>query len=424
MKQSKAFSIGFFCMAALATMYTIYQQRMSRKFVSSSIDMPLLSNSLINSSVSSLPLVYISTREGLTSRIRQLEIIYSNAQLFNRNITLVNMPSVHYKQVGPINLCKLFVLPSTIECVSVEPEEVTHSFNCTLPYSPENKDSRWLYKPHNFGLRTFDHLLPGSAFSWNLTSCALIWGFYYDLKPQYSFSNIRFQSKYVQLFQSGLRHMRMNSYHHSASVRRALRSAGAKVAGKSGNSTGSINSAGISTSRVKNATKNELPFPKSITDPVSGAGTADSFARPLWAFHWRRGDQADRCRRSEDNSVNCLPAAALVNLILETVRNHTTASSNQTMVNPLPVISAHSSLSNVLVYVATNENDPEALRTLRSAGFKTYDDLGLSRRSQLNALERFVVEVQIMVHAERFFGWGTSGVHAFVDRLRNQRISG
>ena len=431
MKESKQNSILFFASAALATIYTIYsiyQQRLSSKSISILLDDADYSTTTstflsVNRSHYNPPLVYISTREGLTSRFRQLEIIYSNAQLFKRNITLINMPSVHYKQLGPINLCKLFVLPPSIKCLSISPEQLTHSLNCSQPCSPDNVDARWLYKPHNFGIRSFDHLLPSSTFSWNTTSCALLWGFYFELQSSYSFTSIRFQNKYIRLFLSGLRQLRLSD---SIAVK------------SSGSDSGS--------GKIRDLSLESVSRNSTSSVPATTASTVVVGNRPLWVFHWRRGDQADRCRRNEDTSVNCLQASALVDLIVATIANYTTESlthHNHTIITTTTTSNNSNRISvpsksitstafdtqepvvrslPVLVYIATNEVDPISLRTLRAAGFKIFDDLGLKKHNQLNALERFCVEVQMMAHADRFFGFGSSGVQTFVHRMRNERI--
>lgn len=452
MKQSKQNSITFFLVALLTTIYTIYtiyQQRLSNKAINNLLFLnenvlSLSSSSTTSSLPLNTPLIYISTREGLTSRLRQLEIIYSNAQLFNRNITLINMPSVHYKQVGPINLCTLFVLPPSIKCISISPEQLTRSLNCTAPYTPDNTDSKWLYKPHNFGLRSFEHLLPSSQFSWNMTSCSLLWGFYFELNTKHSFPTIRFQSKYVRLFLSGLRQLRLSDSISQTIVdnfrtrTRALRFVDTKkhaIWSRRSNSLvksfDTIISSDNHTQVLNQTTSHSILQHTPQNSPVVSNNSSSidhKSIRPLWVFHWRRGDQADRCRRSEDNSVNCLPATALVKLILETVGNYTKEINHNmnnninSTVTDTTLISAVMSMP-VLVYVATNEIDPIALRTLQAADFRIFDDLGLKKSNQLSTLERFMVEVQMMIHADRFFGWGSTGVQTFVHRLRNERSS-
>lgn len=419
MKESKVFSIAFFLVALLVTIFTLYQQYKGNRSKSELSAQIFLEKSL--SLPTNAPLVYISTREGLTSRYRQLEIIYSNARMFNRNLTVINMPSVHYKHLGPINLCRLFVLPASIKCVTASAEHTTHTLNCTQPYAPETADSRWLYKPHNFDLRSFDHMQPASSFSWGNTTCALLWGFYFELQTAHSFP-VRFQTKFERLVQRGVRHLRLTS---------SITSPRPKA------DDSQIHS-------QLNVTRRNMTV--ELTEVNTNNDEADKFTRPIWVFHWRRGDQADRCRRKEDSSVNCLPVAALIEVIRDTVANYTTATTVNTNTHtntdqtatatnkPIDIKSNRTggliqqstqphlnSESPVLVYVATNENDSAALAALQSAGFKIFSDLGLSHQSIPSTLDRFMVEVQMMIRADRFFGWGSSGVQTFVQRARAER---
>ena len=110
---------------------------------------------------------------------------------------------------------------------------------------------------------------------------------------------------------------------------------------------------------------------------------------------------------TRDTSVNCGTASDLVAAIRNSLAEGETSSA-------LPV----------QVYVSTNEQSPYQLGILRRAGFKLFDDglpLQDDTERHLSSLEIFIIEMQLMIHASRFLGWGTTGIHAFIDRARTGR---
>ena len=296
-------------------------------------------------------LVYLPTREGLTSRYRQLERMHSNARSHHRNLTVIDNHSVHYKDMGRISLCSIFVLPSSVHCSSAGVENVVNILKCTLPPVPEQlnrHEQQWLFKPSNFGLQTFDSVNKADTFSWNSTLCTLAYGFYFNISDKAHIVPIRFQEVYVSLFHAALRSLEQ-SFATSVGLQRAV----------------------------------------------------------LVVVHWRRGDQKDRCRRFEDVSVNCGTAANFI----QKVRNVTAEYANTHGRHKL------------LVYVATNEKDASVLAQLQSVGFKLFKDTqrGARDRLPLTSLEAFLVELQLMIHADLFLGWGTTGVSQFVVRARREK---
>eukprot|EP01035_Chromulina_nebulosa_P026611 gene26611-34855_t len=296
-------------------------------------------------------LVYLPTREGLTSRYRQLERMHSNARSHQRNLTVIDNHSVHYKDLGQICLCSIFVLPASIHCSSAAVENVAKILKCTLPPVPaelHHLDQQWLFKPSNFGLQTFDSINKVDTFSWNSTLCTLAFGFYFNISDRSHIIPIRFQEVYVSLYKVALRSL-------------------------------------------------EQSFSTSLEQrPV------------LVVVHWRRGDQKNRCRRFEDVSVNCGTA---VNFI-QKVNNATTQYAK--------IHGRH----RLLVYIATNEKDPSVLAQLESVGYKLFKHTrGIVKDSgrPLTSLEAFLVELQLMIHADMFLGWGTTGVSQFVIRARREK---
>ena len=65
-----------------------------------------------------------------------------------------------------------------------------------------------------------------------------------------------------------------------------------------------------------------------------------------------------------------------------------------------------------VVYISTNEENRTALNELQRHGFKLYSDLGLP--NSLSSLDKFVIDLQLMIDADYFLAWGTSAIHNFV----------
>ena len=332
----------------------------------------------LSHSKSALPpaLVYIPTREGLTSRFRQLERMHSNALARNRNLTIIDNHSVHYKDLGRICLCEIFVLPPTIQCSSAPIEKAVAALKCTLPPVPFpflQESQQWLFKPSNFGLKTFDNVDKHSSFTWNSTLCTLAYGFFFNISNKSHVIPIRFQPTYVRQFQAALHNLQSSSSIDSESQQR------------------------------------QPPL--------------------LVVVHWRRGDQKDRCKRREDVSVNC----GSVDEFIEKVHNATASHAVQFSPRPHPreridkaYRRAHSSNPQKLIYIATNERDASVLEKLELAGFKLFKHAVRKRKKELAAsvssLSTFLVELQLMIHADLFLGWGTTGVSQFVMRARAERV--
>ena len=68
----------------------------------------------------------------------------------------------------------------------------------------------------------------------------------------------------------------------------------------------------------------------------------------------------------------------------------------------------------IIRYIATNENNRTALDHLRQQGFLLFDDIEerVKQFIEVNRLNRFLVEVLLMCHADHFFRWGFSEVGA------------
>ena len=338
------------------------------------------------------PLVYIPTREGLTSRYRQLEVIHSNLQAHNRSVLLVNQASVHYQDIKVVNFCEIFELPSTIECMDLDVKKTIRSLKCIMPPLPEGtsrEQEQWLFKPSKFGIETFNHVVDTSL-NWSSTQCGLIYGNYWPVVKSQDFIPIRFRPRYRTQFQQALHNLLVSFDGDGDAAYLNVNSSMKKVASRSP----SIHS---------------LKYTSKL-HPIE-VSRNDFF---LVALHWRRGDQANsRCKNHEDNSNNCHSALQFVSSAHQYVQSLFALMQNQShWLAPFRE-------RKCIIFVGTNEDDQHALQILRNGGLKIFRDTGFG--GKVNSLEEFLIETQIMIEADVFYGEGVTGVQPFIHRSRAER---
>ena len=110
--------------------------------------------------------------------------------------------------------------------------------------------------------------------------------------------------------------------------------------------------------------------------------------------HWRRGDQLlSRCAQGKDTSVNCLSVRDLV----REVTRYT---------------------SDKIIYLATNEVhfSHVELDYLQQARIQIFDPRVADYRA--GSIAAAVVDVQLMLDATTFLGWGVSLIHDLVEHAR------
>ncbi len=110
--------------------------------------------------------------------------------------------------------------------------------------------------------------------------------------------------------------------------------------------------------------------------------------------HWRRGDQLlSRCAQGKDTSVNCLS----VNDLIREVKRYT---------------------SDNIIYLATNEVNLShtELDHLRQAHIQVFDPRAAGYHA--GSVAAAVVDVQLMLDATTFLGWGVSIIHDLVEHVR------
>jgi hypothetical protein len=121
------------------------------------------------------------------------------------------------------------------------------------------------------------------------------------------------------------------------------------------------------------------------------------------AAHWRRGDQVTtRCvvkGHQHDYSVNCQSAQKFIATVEEKA-----GALRKNATRPL------------LIYVATNTQDPAELQQLHSAGYLTAMNITnvLQPYVHFSEVGLFVVEVILMCHARDFWHWGMTTVPTLV----------
>ena len=132
--------------------------------------------------------------------------------------------------------------------------------------------------------------------------------------------------------------------------------------------------------------------------------------------HWRRGDQLTsslRCRNGLDNSVNCGSVQNFIKEINGSIQN-------VTKYDPTHEVP--------LVYVCTNEESPNSIFELNRNNFILYHDLvnyasseeKARKLASLKSLDRFILEIQLMIYSTRFIHFGITTIQSFVKHGRIQ----
>ena len=393
---------------------------------------------------------WISTREGLTSRFNQMEIIHSQLQARNRSLVIIDNPSVHYKDLPAISLCDIFQLPASITCSALSPNVLVQKMQCYMTNVTEQK-----YQVQGFAVRRghaarVEGVRPDSI-RWDgpdAIDCGLLYGYSFPLVP-----------------------LPLPPRHGESDASLTLTPARAlKIA---------------FTAR----------YPGLLRTMLMRLGEGFS-NREFIAVHWRRGDQRQKCTMTKeqsrpglarDESVNCGTAKEFIDAVeavveadrfkraVESVRASAQAAlalaSNTSIIaakaaansrsdpNPNPTHILHAATlapshtpthtntakSNMdptrrrKVYIATNERDPRILAALSAGGYKIFSDafapsggllaaLGFGRssykapdKSVLSSLDVFVLELLLMAESGSFYGWGPTGVRGFVERMRAER---
>lgn len=71
--------------------------------------------------------------------------------------------------------------------------------------------------------------------------------------------------------------------------------------------------------------------------------------------------------------------------------------------------------SDIVIYVSTNDDSQEDLKTLQLAGFKIFKDMQLENTRSIDA---FLVDVYLMTMANKMVHFGFSNVNVLAQRIR------
>jgi hypothetical protein len=327
---------------------------------------------------------WIGSQEGISMQMYNLDLLYglSLEKIFDIKVVPFHNKK-HYPDMDNIELCTVFAFPQSITCpttVNLNRTALAVQHDCAVLRRPHTDlktplpaQERWYFVPRTYNLEphypiSYDTSDVLDAFPWGQDGSCFIGS------PAYLFDSVPFSA---------------------AATKRSLDQS------------------------------RELPivftpyYVKLLEKALSNLGWKGSkFA----AAHWRRGDQLImRCAPNDsrkgaganglvsvlDSSVNCAPVGEFVETFL---RDCCRSSSKDVGTGAFNL------------YVATNEKKPAVVRRLKqlsNGNIKVFSDLGFG--SSLSSLDRFVVEVLLMIHADSFHRYGVSAVHILVDRARAQR---
>ena len=131
-----------------------------------------------------------------------------------------------------------------------------------------------------------------------------------------------------------------------------------------------------------------------------------------YVFHWRRGDQIPkRCIKfKNDQSVNCGSAEEFINAVKLEIEHF----------RKLEKMQKKSNFSNhtlPLVYIATNEEDPDILQHLNQVGFLTPSFLNSTLHKKygfvMNQLDTFLVDLLLICDAKHYKAFGLSKIEQY-----------
>lgn len=310
---------------------------------------------------------WISTREGLTSRFNQLELLYSQLSARNRTLVVVDNPSVHYKDLPTIRLCDIFVLPSPgISCTSISANVIVRRAQCLMQNRTEQN-----HLVQGFAVRRgyAGRVARVSDISWDSprTTCGLLYGYNFPLhvaaaKPL----RVTLVPRYWALLQTMLDHL--------------------------------------------------------------GAGFQ---SHEYVAVHWRRGDQRQRCAvksiLERDETVNCGSAADLVATvegILTDLERRDAANATTALPPRRRKVYIATNENDPETLAALSHRGYKLFRDAFVPGDAAFPRRTAWRPGGLSSLDVFVLELLVMAESGFFFGWGPTGVRGFVERIRRERLTG
>ena len=312
---------------------------------------------------------WISTREGLTSRFNQLELLFAQLSARNRTLVVVDNPSVHYKDLATIRLCDIFLLPTAIACSSISPNVVVRRAQCLMQNKTEQN-----HLVQGFAVRKgyAGRVARVAEISWDSprTTCGLLYG--YNFPPQHAAATsatalrISLAPRYWSLLYTMLDHL--------------------------------------------------------------GVGFQ---SREYVAVHWRRGDQRQRCAvgslLERDETVNCGSAAdlvATVERILDDLQRRDAVKATLTLPPPRRrKVYIATNENDPETLAALSHRGYKLFADAFNPGDGKYPRRTRWRPAGLSSLDVFALELLVMAESSEFCGWGPTGVRGFVERMRRERLA-
>ena len=312
-------------------------------------------------------LTWISKNEGISSHFFQLQTMYILSQYYNMTLRLPDYRSNHYGKGERIRMCDIFVLPSDIICFDEPPDMVIRSLDCTIPIEHFNDTQQ---DPSQI-LRSFLHR-------------------YHIKNSNAQYLNIK------ERFTWNERTL-VNGYNTKCTLANAFEF---QLNGPASDDDFPI----IMTQKYVDMFRiviNNL-FEDSRDDYV------------FVAVHWRRGDQLQSRCETSDNSVNCENSKALIQAINIAISQKMNDSSTDIFAN---------NKKNIIIYVATNEEDIMELANLSNEGYYLSGDvLFINDQYIENEVDTFIMDFLLMTESDIYFYWGSSGVHDLVLRYKRQNF--
>ena len=315
----------------------------------------------------------IPTREGLAVQLMSLNNAYVRVvKSYNRILILVPFTSEHYKDTGWVHLCDYFQLPDNIVCTSETPVDIVTRMPCVVDCSnkdwPCHQDPKIFLNP-NFDMESrstdFGMIVRGTNHM-DVDQCGLYVS--YDSSRKTEFFQLKPRERWLGLFRLIKRVLQMHAISNSS------------------------NSAILAT----NSSTDNMNISSSSS---SSSVSADKYT----VLHWRRGDQlSERCKKGGvDNSLNCKDSGEFLKYV-----------------NRMKLLDK--TLTSFL-YVATNEGDVTILEEFEKQGIYSWWTLAKSYNFKMKSIEMFIIELQLMIDADRFLrahaGFGWFAFTSWIDQL-------
>lgn len=361
---------------------------------------------------------WLGSQEGISMQMYNLELLYGVSIDNGFNIDVLSFHNKkHYPDKNYVDLCSIFELPSSIKCqIQSNRTAFANTHNCIVVRKahrvpatdsvdvvmtiasvpvPAPKQEEWYFIPRTYNLEphysiSYESSVGVDEFPWGPTISSADTGNKQAKcligSPSYFLNSIpfsaaaaerkvnlhhqlpiRFTPYYIELFHKALRNLQWEGSRYAAAHWRR----GDQLIMRCPSSDSSI---GSGASAITSSNRSNI-ITKGLVSVL-------------------------------DESINCASAGVFVDTLLQDCCQSSTE-----------VIAADS----YNIYVATNEKAAAVIRRMKrlsNGNIKTFVDLKFGK--SLSSVDRFVVEVLLLIHADSFHHYGVSAVHLLVQRARMQ----